>query len=762
MSDSEESQDSSDSEVTEILSRSTTFDNSSAEWSDKLVNITVTIEKDDITNQQVDVIVNSTSKSLDLKDGVASRVLVEKGGDSIQQECRQKYSDGISEGDIAVTGGGSLKCKQVYHVCLPPWDSGNNKMAAQKILLKCLEEASKSGHKSIAFPAIGTGKLNYDKDVVAKTMFAGVEKFSLSNQSSSVRDVKFVIFPSDNDTLQAFHAAGKETNNVDTTSRNVCSVKIKNIRVNINVGKLYEQQTDVVMTSTTRGLDLKRGTLSKSILEAAGSELQKECATKYPNGIQHGEIAVVGSGNIKCKNVYCGALPRFDKPEDGEDPKQQLTKLVTECLQQASIDSLSSISFPTLGTGFLMYTPKVAASLMLKAVSDFSVKNPISSLNTVNIVIQGCTSSIQKNLEAFQRECKSHKPRPPPVAAKPNFRGELDKLFSTKQTQKSALSVARAPIPIPRPRKAAVTSIKNSLETSLEQLPKRGTPEFCLHMYSSEIKTPEYWTEFTNDKTVKQWKIEQKGKPMYKLTSVDQSTFNCINQLVQNTWEPAKVGHGRDARGLSDLNFTSLKIRKIERIENLNLFEQYCHHRQQIFHRAGEGQVLETLADLPGVKNGCSNIEKNLDRIWKKRLYEEVNEGYFFHGTKKGRVQGLMKQGVDPRMAQGGAVFGPAVYMAESSTKADQYTDEREERQTTGLQMFLIRACLGKICLMNDVKKLRRPPCCEGCLDDSCDHDNRYDSVVGEGQYIFREFLVYDSHQVYPEYVISYDRVIQE
>jgi hypothetical protein len=34
----------------------------------------------------------------------------------------------------------------------------------------------------------------------------------------------------------------------------------------------------------------------------------------------------------------------------------------------------------------------------------------------------------------------------------------------------------------------------------------------------------------------------------------------------------------------------------------------------------------------------------------------------------------LLKQGLDPRMARGGVVLGAAVYMAESSTKADQYT----------------------------------------------------------------------------------------
>ena len=84
--------------------------------------------------------------------------------------------------------------------------------------------------------------------------------------------------------------------------------------------------------------------------------------------------------------------------------------------------------------------------------------------------------------------------------------------------------------------------------------------------------------------------------------------------------------------------------------------------------------MFTQLQNIDGVTHGCSTIETYLDPSFKENLYKEVNEGYFFHGTKTEYVQGLLKQGLDPRMARGGVVFGAAVYMAESSTKADQYT----------------------------------------------------------------------------------------
>ena len=87
-------------------------------------------------------------------------------------------------------------------------------------------------------------------------------------------------------------------------------------------------------------------------------------------------------------------------------------------------------------------------------------------------------------------------------------------------------------------------------------------------------------------------------------------------------------------------------------------------------------------------------------------------------------------------------------------------TDDRQKRETKDLTMILVRCTMGEICLMKDTKKLTRSPCKDtSCLSDTCTHEDRYNSVVEEGKYIFREFCVYDKQQVYPEYVITYDRV---
>ena len=48
--------------------------------------------------------------------------MLKEAGDELQDECNRKYPRGVTYGDIAVTGGGKLRCKEVYHVCCKTWN----------------------------------------------------------------------------------------------------------------------------------------------------------------------------------------------------------------------------------------------------------------------------------------------------------------------------------------------------------------------------------------------------------------------------------------------------------------------------------------------------------------------------------------------------------------------------------------------------------------------------------------------------------------
>ena len=75
---------------------------------------------------------------------------------------------------------------------------------------------------------------------------------------------------------------------------------------------LANTQADILVNTTSPDLILTNGTVSKTILERAGSEIQNECATRFPGGIQWGDVAVTQGYNLKCSNVFHGALPEWD------------------------------------------------------------------------------------------------------------------------------------------------------------------------------------------------------------------------------------------------------------------------------------------------------------------------------------------------------------------------------------------------------------------------------------------------------------------
>ncbi|KAK3600831.1 hypothetical protein CHS0354_014191, partial [Potamilus streckersoni] len=89
--------------------------------------IKVSFVKGELAKQRVDIIVNSTNEKLNLRIGAISKSIIECGGDTIQRECLQHYPNGISPGQVVVTGGGNLSCMNVYHGCLRAYDGFKGK-----------------------------------------------------------------------------------------------------------------------------------------------------------------------------------------------------------------------------------------------------------------------------------------------------------------------------------------------------------------------------------------------------------------------------------------------------------------------------------------------------------------------------------------------------------------------------------------------------------------------------------------------------------
>ncbi len=132
-----------------------------------MIKSKIAVKMGDITDAEVDAIVNAANDDLILGGGVSGAIR-RKGGQVIQDECNTIGS--IPLGEAAVTGGGALKCKHIIHAASMPlggWATADSLKNATK---NSLRRADEKGLKTIAFPAIGTGVAGFSMERCADSM----------------------------------------------------------------------------------------------------------------------------------------------------------------------------------------------------------------------------------------------------------------------------------------------------------------------------------------------------------------------------------------------------------------------------------------------------------------------------------------------------------------------------------------------------------------------------------------------------------------
>ncbi len=155
--------------------------------------------KGDITEQNVDAIVNAANSSL-LGGGGVDGAIHRAAGHELVMECRELH--GCKTGQAKITKGYKLPAKWVIHTVGPVWQGGNK--GEEGLLAACyrnsLELAVKNDTKTIAFPSISTGAYRFPVERAAVIAITEIKRFL--QMDSNIEKVWLVCF--DEDTYQKY------------------------------------------------------------------------------------------------------------------------------------------------------------------------------------------------------------------------------------------------------------------------------------------------------------------------------------------------------------------------------------------------------------------------------------------------------------------------------------------------------------------------------------------------------------------------------
>lgn len=157
----------------------------------------IAVKSGDITQEDVDAIVNAANSSL-MGGGGVDGAIHRAGGPALLEACRQirltAYPNGLPPGEAVITTGGNLRARYVIHTVGPVWRGGNQ--GEPDTLRACyrnaLRLAAERHLKTVAFPAISTGVYGYPPELAASVAASAVREFLESN--SLPERVVFVLF----------------------------------------------------------------------------------------------------------------------------------------------------------------------------------------------------------------------------------------------------------------------------------------------------------------------------------------------------------------------------------------------------------------------------------------------------------------------------------------------------------------------------------------------------------------------------------------
>jgi O-acetyl-ADP-ribose deacetylase len=156
----------------------------------RLGQTSIAIERGDITDAEVDAVVNAANATLAMGTGVAAAIK-RKGGVIIEEEAIRQGP--VDVGDVVLTTGGNLAATHVIHAAVMGPDLKTDGETIARTTRAILSVADKHRMTSLALPALGTGVGHVAPSVSADAMIDTVAAH-IKTGNSSLRKIVFILY----------------------------------------------------------------------------------------------------------------------------------------------------------------------------------------------------------------------------------------------------------------------------------------------------------------------------------------------------------------------------------------------------------------------------------------------------------------------------------------------------------------------------------------------------------------------------------------
>jgi O-acetyl-ADP-ribose deacetylase (regulator of RNase III) len=131
---------------------------------DRVTALNVTVAQGDITQQDVDAVVNAANNRMRGGGGVDGAIH-RAGGPAVLEDCERRFPEGLATGDAGWTTAGEMPARWVIHVVGPNRNAGQtDRSLLTSCYARALEVADELGARTVAFPLVSAGVYGWPKD----------------------------------------------------------------------------------------------------------------------------------------------------------------------------------------------------------------------------------------------------------------------------------------------------------------------------------------------------------------------------------------------------------------------------------------------------------------------------------------------------------------------------------------------------------------------------------------------------------------------